>query len=210
MPFIDLRTTVPTAPQQREALKTAFGQAITALHKTETYLMVSIQDNSELWLGGQKLDKGAFVAVSLYGLRLGFRLQPDDRPCLPHPVRAAGYTPESRLCHLPPRQRLGLERPQFLIFPGCPVFGRGRPFLSPRPHTKQCGGRPYGRPPQRDPIFRDAKVLLFWCDQQQKEYGSIPLCRHIGWVFYPSVQVVSGTRSPLISSPGMVPRGCYK
>ncbi|HIV44043.1 MAG TPA: hypothetical protein H9996_07570 [Candidatus Faecalibacterium avium] len=67
MPFIDLRTTVPTAPQQREALKTAFGQAITALHKTETYLMVSIQDNSELWLGGQKLDKGAFVAVSLYG-----------------------------------------------------------------------------------------------------------------------------------------------
>ena len=23
--------------------------------------------------------------------------------------------------------------------------------------------------PQRDPIFRDAKVLLFWCDQQQKE-----------------------------------------
>ena len=75
---------------------------------------------------------------------------------------------------------------------------------------KQCGGQPYSRPPQRDPIFRDAKVLLFWCDQQQKEYGSIPLCRHIGWVFYPSVQVVSGTRTPLISSPGMVPRGCYK
>ena len=23
--------------------------------------------------------------------------------------------------------------------------------------------------PQRDSIFRDAKVLLFWCDQQQKE-----------------------------------------
>ena len=67
MPFIDLRTTVPAAPEQREALKAAFGQAITALHKTETYLMVSIQDNSELWLGGQKLDKGAFVAVSLYG-----------------------------------------------------------------------------------------------------------------------------------------------
>ncbi|WP_204245671.1 hypothetical protein, partial [Faecalibacterium sp. An58] len=40
---------------------------------------------------------------------------------------------------------------------------------------KQCGGRLCSRPPQRDPIFRDAKVLLFWCDQQQKEYGSIPL-----------------------------------
>ena len=66
---------------------------------------------------------------------------------------------------------------------------------------QQCGGRLCSRPPQRDPIFRDAKVLLFWCDQQQKEYGSIPLCRHIGWVFYPSVQVVSGTCAPLISSP---------
>ena len=36
-------------------------------------------------------------------------------------------------------------------------------------NNKQCGGQPFGRPPQRDPIFRDAKVLLFWCDQQQKE-----------------------------------------
>ncbi|WP_206393111.1 hypothetical protein, partial [Faecalibacterium sp. An121] len=39
-----------------------------------------------------------------------------------------------------------------------------------RPKQKQCGGRLCSRPPQRDPIFRDAKVLLFWCDQQQKEY----------------------------------------
>ena len=77
-------------------------------------------------------------------------------------------------------------------------------------HAKQCGGRLCSRPPQRDPIFRDAKVLLFWCDQQQKEYWFYSLCRHIGWVFYPSVQVVSGTCAPLISSPGMVPRGCYK
>src|SRR5699024_4665272 len=37
--------------------------------------------------------------------------------------------------------------------------------------------------PQRDPIFRDAKVLLFWCDQQQKEHWlGIPFCCHIGRV----------------------------
>src|SRR5699024_5986724 len=30
-------------------------------------------------------------------------------------------------------------------------------------------GAGFRQPPQRDPIFRDAKVLLFWCDQQQKE-----------------------------------------
>ena len=116
MPFIDLRTTVPAAPEQREALKAAFGQAITALHKTETYLMVSIQDNCELWLGGQKLEQGAYVAVSLYGsassadynrmtgLVCGILSQP--RP-----------PAQSCLRHLPPRQRLGLERPE-LLSPG--------------------------------------------------------------------------------------------
>ena len=35
--------------------------------------------------------------------------------------------------------------------------------------TNNAGASLYSRPPQRDPIFRDAKVLLFWCDQQQKE-----------------------------------------
>ncbi len=67
MPFIDARLTVPVSEEQQERLKTAFGQAITALHKTETYLMVSVAGNAPLWLGGRKLDKGAYVAVSLFG-----------------------------------------------------------------------------------------------------------------------------------------------
>ena len=67
MPFIDLRTTLPVPADRRESLKAAFGQAITTLHKTETYLMVSIQDRCDLWLGGRKLDQGAYVAVSLFG-----------------------------------------------------------------------------------------------------------------------------------------------
>ena len=50
MPFIDLRTTLPVPADRRESLKAAFGQAITTLHKTETYLMVSIQDRCDLWL----------------------------------------------------------------------------------------------------------------------------------------------------------------
>lgn len=67
MPFIDLRTTVPAAPEQREALKAAFGQAITALHKTETYLMVQIADSCQLWMAGKPLEKGAYLSVSLFG-----------------------------------------------------------------------------------------------------------------------------------------------
>lgn len=67
MPFIDAKFTVPVTPTQKESLKSAFGQAITALHKTETYLMVGIADQCDLWLGGKKLEKGAYLAVSLFG-----------------------------------------------------------------------------------------------------------------------------------------------
>ena len=40
---------------------------IATLHKSETYLMVGIEDGYSLWLGGKKLEKGAYVSVSLYG-----------------------------------------------------------------------------------------------------------------------------------------------
>ena len=67
MPFIDSKITVPVSPETKEELKSALGRMITTLHKSETYLMVGIADNYDLWLGGKKLDKGAYVAVSLYG-----------------------------------------------------------------------------------------------------------------------------------------------
>src|SRR5699024_3764895 len=57
-------------------------------------------------------------------------------------------------------------------------------FGLPRLRGSWTGGPvPKNQPPQRDPIFRDAKVLLFWCDQQQKEHWlGIPFCCHIGRV----------------------------
>lgn len=67
MPFIDSRITVPVAPETKEEIKSALGQLIATLHKSETYLMVGIEDAYDLWLGGKKLEKGAYVAVSLYG-----------------------------------------------------------------------------------------------------------------------------------------------
>ena len=67
MPFIDSRVTVKVSDQQKEELKTELGRLIATLNKSETYLMVGIEDACDLWLGGKKLDKGAYVAVSLYG-----------------------------------------------------------------------------------------------------------------------------------------------
>ena len=67
MPFIDTRVTVPVSPAVKEELKSELGQLIATLGKAETYLMVQIEDSLDLWLGGHKLDRGAYVAVSLYG-----------------------------------------------------------------------------------------------------------------------------------------------
>ena len=67
MPSIDARLTLPVSPDQKEALKTAFGQAIPILHKTETYLMVQISGGCDLWMAGRKLEQGAYVSVSLFG-----------------------------------------------------------------------------------------------------------------------------------------------
>ncbi|MBR4711553.1 MAG: hypothetical protein IKP10_05925 [Clostridia bacterium] len=67
MPFIDSRITVRVSDRQKEELKAELGRMITTLNKSETWLMVGIEDACDLWLGGKKLEKGAYVAVSLYG-----------------------------------------------------------------------------------------------------------------------------------------------
>ncbi len=67
MPFIDSKLTVSVDEAVKEELKAELGKLITTLNKSETYLMVGIDDNYDLWLGGNKLEKGAYVSVSLYG-----------------------------------------------------------------------------------------------------------------------------------------------
>lgn len=67
MPFIDSKVSIRLTDQQKEEIKTELGQLIATLNKSEAYLMVGIEDGYDLWLGGKKLDKGAYVAVSLYG-----------------------------------------------------------------------------------------------------------------------------------------------
>ncbi|MGN0162995.1 MAG: phenylpyruvate tautomerase MIF-related protein [Candidatus Ornithomonoglobus sp.] len=67
MPFIDSKITVNVTPEKKEKIKLELGRAITTLHKTETYLMIGIEDNYDLWMAGKKLDKGAYVSVSLFG-----------------------------------------------------------------------------------------------------------------------------------------------
>lgn len=67
MPFIDTRVTVKVSDPQKEEIRTELGKLIAILNKSEAYLMVGMEDACDLWLGGRKLEKGAYVAVSLYG-----------------------------------------------------------------------------------------------------------------------------------------------
>jgi len=67
MPFIDSKITVPVTPEKKEKIKAEFGKMMITLNKSETYLMVGIEDNYDLWMAGVKLEKGAYVSVSLFG-----------------------------------------------------------------------------------------------------------------------------------------------
>lgn len=67
MPFIDARFTASLSESQKEELKSEFGRLIGTLNKSETYLMVAIDGDKDLWMGGKKLEKAAYVAVSLLG-----------------------------------------------------------------------------------------------------------------------------------------------
>ena len=67
IPLIDSKITVEVSKEKREAIKTRLGQAIGALDKTESFLMVGFEDQYDLYFAGSPVEKGAYVAVSLYG-----------------------------------------------------------------------------------------------------------------------------------------------
>lgn len=67
MPFIDSKVTVALTEEKKEALKSRLGKAISLLSKPESYLMLGFQDNYDLYFAGEKLEKGAYVSVSLFG-----------------------------------------------------------------------------------------------------------------------------------------------
>lgn len=67
MPFIDSKISVSVSQEKKDAIKAKLGQAISVLGKGENFLMVGFDDNYDLYFAGDKVEKGAYVAVSLYG-----------------------------------------------------------------------------------------------------------------------------------------------
>ena len=65
MPFINAKFSDTVSPEKETALKSALGEAITLLGKSERYLMVQIQDGCRLYFGGDNSAPTAFFDVSL-------------------------------------------------------------------------------------------------------------------------------------------------
>ncbi len=67
MPFIDSKITLKVSDAKKETLKAKLGQAASIIGKSETYVMVGFDDEYTLYLGGKKLEKGAYVSVDVFG-----------------------------------------------------------------------------------------------------------------------------------------------
>lgn len=57
MPFINSKITLSVTPEKKDTIKSELGKAISLLHKSETYLMVGMEDNYDLYMAGKKLEK---------------------------------------------------------------------------------------------------------------------------------------------------------
>ena len=65
MPFIDSKITLKLTEEKKENIKTQLGKAVSIINKPESFLMVGIEDSYDLYMAGDKLEKGAYVASLL-------------------------------------------------------------------------------------------------------------------------------------------------
>ena len=67
MPYINLKTSVSLDEKLEDAHKTALGKAITTIPgQTENWLMVELEGDRKLWLGGKKRPL-AMIDVKIFG-----------------------------------------------------------------------------------------------------------------------------------------------
>ncbi len=67
MPYVCAKLSCSVSEQQKEQLKTAFGKSMEIIGKTESWLMVEIADNCDLYFQGNKNNHSAIISVSLLG-----------------------------------------------------------------------------------------------------------------------------------------------
>ena len=68
MPFIQSKVNVKTTAEQQKELKARLGQAIAVIPgKSESWLMIDLEDEQKMYFRGEDKEAIAFVNVSVYG-----------------------------------------------------------------------------------------------------------------------------------------------
>ncbi|HWT77116.1 MAG TPA: phenylpyruvate tautomerase MIF-related protein [Mobilitalea sp.] len=68
MPYISTKTTVTISPDKRESIKKKLGKAIELIPgKSESWLMLSFDDNSSMYFKGSNDKPLAYVEVKIFG-----------------------------------------------------------------------------------------------------------------------------------------------
>ncbi len=68
MPFIDSKVSVKVSKEQETELKSRLGQAISIIPgKSESWLMVGIEDEDSLYFRGDDSEPMAFIEVRIFG-----------------------------------------------------------------------------------------------------------------------------------------------
>lgn len=68
MPFIGSKITMKISEEKEDSIKKKLGKAIEILSgKSERFLMVGFEDEYKLYFSGEKLEKGAFIEVKIFG-----------------------------------------------------------------------------------------------------------------------------------------------
>ena len=68
MPFINSKVNVKTTETQQKELKTRLGEAISIIPgKSESWLMVNLEDDGKMYFRGDDSDPIAYICVNIYG-----------------------------------------------------------------------------------------------------------------------------------------------
>lgn len=68
MPFVNSKVSVKVTPEQKVELKTRLGEAISLIPgKSESWLMLNIEDEQNMYFRGDDSEPIAFVVVNIFG-----------------------------------------------------------------------------------------------------------------------------------------------
>ena len=68
MPYIEAKLSIKLDDNQKDQLQTELANAISsAFSKPKTYIMTNIEDSKSLYMGGSKVEKGAYIVVRSLG-----------------------------------------------------------------------------------------------------------------------------------------------